>query len=173
MGCDCDNTTFSPWKIGSDDDKKRVVHIFRNINLESLRVHLSARKVDGGRCNFFAAMFSPVVVLDLYCILYYSLHVKSDTSYNVLDDVMQATRSECANVTSGNLPGPLPWVNTVIFIIIATVTIIIIIIIIITRPKPAYGRQGLAGLWGQDTDEVSTFLVFLTSHFAPAALSSD
>ena len=51
--------------------------------------------------------------------------------------------------------------------------IIIIVIIIITRPKPAYGRPGLAGLWGQDTDEVSTFLVFLTSHFAPAALSSD
>ena len=50
---------------------------------------------------------------------------------------------------------------------------IITIIIIITRPKPAYGRQGLAGSWGQDTDEVSTFLVFLTSHFAPAALSSD
>ena len=48
MGCDCDNTTFSPWKIGSDDDKKGVVHIFRNINLESLRVNLSARKVDGG-----------------------------------------------------------------------------------------------------------------------------
>ena len=43
----------------------------------------------------------------------------------------------------------------------------------ITRPKPAYGRQGLAGLWGQDTDEVSTFLVFLTSHFAHAALSLD
>ena len=51
--------------------------------------------------------------------------------------------------------------------------ILIFIIIIITRPKPAYGRQGLAGSWGQDTDEVSTFLVFLTSHFAPAALSSD
>ena len=49
----------------------------------------------------------------------------------------------------------------------------VIIVIIITRPKPAYGRQGLAGSWGQDTDEVSTFLVFLTSHFAPAALSSD
>ena len=47
------------------------------------------------------------------------------------------------------------------------------IIIMITRPKPAYGRQGLAGSWGLDTDEVSTFLVFLTSHFAPAALSSD
>ena len=49
----------------------------------------------------------------------------------------------------------------------------IIIIIIITRPKPAYCRQGLAGSWGQDRDEVSTFLVFLTSHFAPAALSSE
>ena len=48
-----------------------------------------------------------------------------------------------------------------------------IITIKITRPKPAYGRQGLAGSWGQDRDEVSTFLVFLTSHFAPAALSSD
>ena len=47
------------------------------------------------------------------------------------------------------------------------------IIIIITRPKPAYGRYGLAGSWGQDTDEVSTFLVFLTSHFAPVAFSSD
>ena len=47
------------------------------------------------------------------------------------------------------------------------------IIIIITRPKPAYGRQGLAGSLGQDTDEVSTFLVFLMSHFALAALSSD
>ena len=42
-----------------------------------------------------------------------------------------------------------------------------------TRPKPAYGRQGLAGSLGQDTDKVSTFLVFLTPHFAPAALSSD
>ena len=53
------------------------------------------------------------------------------------------------------------------------IIIVIIVIIIITRPKPAYGRQGLAGSLGQDTDEVSTFLVFLTSHFAPAALSSD
>ena len=50
---------------------------------------------------------------------------------------------------------------------------IININMMITRPKPAYGRQGLAGSWGQNTDEVSTFLVFLTSHFAPAALSSD
>ena len=53
------------------------------------------------------------------------------------------------------------------------IILIIILIIITTRPKPAYGRQGLAGSWGQDTDKVSTFLVFLTSHFAPAALSSD
>ena len=29
--------------------------------------------------------------------------------------------------------------------------------IMITRPKPAYGRQGLAGLWGQDTDQAGTF----------------
>ena len=64
--------------------------------------------------------------------------------------------------------------------IIAMITTIIIITtfgvnvtIIITRPKPAYGRQGLAGLWSQDIDEVSIFLVLLTSHFAPAALSSD
>ena len=48
------------------------------------------------------------------------------------------------------------------------VTIIIIIVIIIIN-----GRQGLAGSWGQDTDKVSIVLVFLTSHFAPAALSSD
>ena len=54
--------------------------------------------------------------------------------------------------------------------IISIITILLltttnIIIIIITRPKPAYGRQGLAGSWGQDTDKVSNFWVFLTSHF--------
>ena len=43
----------------------------------------------------------------------------------------------------------------------------------LTRPKPAYGRQGLARLWGQDTDEVSAFLLFLTTHFAFVALSLD
>ena len=53
--------------------------------------------------------------------------------------------------------------STIITIIIITV---IIIAIIITRPKPAYGRQGLAGSWGQDTDKVSNFWVFLTAHFA-------
>ena len=58
--------------------------------------------------------------------------------------------------------------------IILIITFIIVnLIIITTRPKPASGRQGLVGSWGQDTNEVSTFLVFLTSHFAPAALSSD
>ena len=64
----------------------------------------------------------------------------------------------------------------IIYTIIAGIIIYLVIvglIIIITRPKPAYGRQGLAGSWGQDTDKVRTFLVFLTSHFAPAALSSD
>ena len=30
-------------------------------------------------------------------------------------------------------------------------------IIIITRPKPAYGRQGLAGWWGHDTYQAGTF----------------
>ena len=57
--------------------------------------------------------------------------------------------------------------------VINVIIINVIFSIIITRPKPAYGRHGLAGSWGQDTDEVSTFVVFLTSHFAPAALSSD
>ena len=69
-------------------------------------------------------------------------------------------------------PVPLLLVILLLIIIIFTIMTIIIIIIII-RPKPAYGRQGLAGSWGQDTDEVRTFLVFLTSQFAPAALSSD
>ena len=46
------------------------------------------------------------------------------------------------------------------------IIIIVRIIIIITRPKPACGRQGLAGSWGQDTDKVINFWVFLTSHFA-------
>ena len=31
------------------------------------------------------------------------------------------------------------------------------IIIITTRPKPAYGRQGLAGSWGQDTNQARIF----------------
>ena len=35
--------------------------------------------------------------------------------------------------------------------------IFVIVIITVTRPKPAYGRQGLAGLWGQDTDQAGTF----------------
>ena len=34
---------------------------------------------------------------------------------------------------------------------------VIIIIIIITRPKPAYGQQGLAGSWGQNTNQAGTF----------------
>ena len=38
-----------------------------------------------------------------------------------------------------------------------TITIPFIIIIIITRPKPAYGRHGLVGSLGQDTDRAGTF----------------
>ena len=30
-------------------------------------------------------------------------------------------------------------------------------LIIFTRPKPAYGRQGLLGSLGQDTDQAGTF----------------
>ena len=73
------------------------------------------------------------------------------------------------------LGGNISLVNqsvSLAFMVLVQVTFFIPIIIT-TRPKPAYGRQGLAGSWGQDTDEVSTFLVFLTSHFAPAALSPD
>ena len=33
----------------------------------------------------------------------------------------------------------------------------IMFVIIVTRPKPAYGRQGLAGSLGQDTDQGCTF----------------
>ena len=69
---------------------------------------------------------------------------------------------------------PLSFAQSCHKVIIMNVVITIIIIIIITtRPKPAYGRQGLVGSWGQNTYEVSTFMVFLTSHFAPAVLSSD
>ena len=49
----------------------------------------------------------------------------------------------------------------------------IIIIIIITRPKPPYGRQGLAGLWGRDTVRWVYFGVISTSHLVPMALSLD
>ena len=33
----------------------------------------------------------------------------------------------------------------------------LIVIIVIARQKLAYGRQGLAGSWGQDTDQTDTF----------------
>ena len=60
-----------------------------------------------------------------------------------------------------------------LLILLLLILLLLLLLIIITRPKPAFGRQGLARSWGQNTDEVSTFLVFLTSHFAPAALSLD
>ena len=40
---------------------------------------------------------------------------------------------------------------------------IAILIIITTRPKPAYDRQGLAGSWGQDTDQVDRLSASLNS----------
>ena len=84
--------------------------------------------------------------------------------------------SECPVIENQRVgAGFQGWSNIIIIIIRSTITVTIIITIymivvvvniIFTRPKPAYGRQGLAGLWDQDTDEVSNFWVFLTSHFA-------
>ena len=39
----------------------------------------------------------------------------------------------------------------IVFVLVGNVNIIV------TRPKPAYGRQGLVGLLGQDTDQAGTF----------------
>ena len=57
---------------------------------------------------------------------------------------------------------------------VSTITIIVIVLtititIIVTRPKPPYGRQGLAGLWGKDTVRRVNCGVFSTSHFAPSS----
>ena len=91
--------------------------------------------------------------------------------------LIQTTENDIDDLNEGHLISAqgksLIVVSLMIMIMSMLIIIIDIIIIIITRPKPAYGRQGRAGSWGQDTDEVSTFLVFLTSHFAPVALSSD
>ena len=64
-------------------------------------------------------------------------------------------------------------INIFTIITIVIIFVIIAIIIIITRPKPPFGRQGLAGSWGKDTVRRVHFWVFSTSHFAPSALSSD
>ena len=64
---------------------------------------------------------------------------------------------------------PIHYPNNVTFII---VIIDIIIIIIITRPKPAYGRQGLVGSWGQDTDQAGTFLGVLNHENQPGTLKN-
>ena len=65
----------------------------------------------------------------------------------------------------------------IIIIIVITITITIAIIgtitIISTRPKPPYGRQGLAVSWGKDTVRWIHFGVFSASGFAPPALSSN
>ena len=41
-------------------------------------------------------------------------------------------------------------------LLLATCLANAVININITRPKPAYGWQGLAGSWGQDTDQIGT-----------------
>ena len=38
-------------------------------------------------------------------------------------------------------------------IVLFILVFLVIIVMIVTRPKPAYGRQGLAGSWGQVTDD--------------------
>ena len=58
-------------------------------------------------------------------------------------------------------------VVTIVIIIVITITIAIII----TRPKPAYGLQGLAG--GIVGPEYSSSWYILGSRFAPPALSLD
>ena len=77
-------------------------------------------------------------------------------------------------VTDKELPGaivaPLPSLSNRWTMIIMIITMIIIMI---TRPKPAYGRQGLAGSGAKIQIKRECFGVFLTTHFAPPALSSD
>ena len=55
---------------------------------------------------------------------------------------------------------PTSTINQVTMLAIFYI-MLIVHIIIITRPKPAYGRQGLARLWGQDTDQAGTFWGFV------------
>ena len=71
--------------------------------------------------------------------------------------ISQAAERTTWALTSTPVLGPL----LVLLYGVTVAACLVIVIIILTRPKPAYGRQGLAGSWGQDTDEVSAFLVFL------------
>ena len=41
--------------------------------------------------------------------------------------------------------------NTITVTIVFIIIVIVVVVIIITRPKPPYGRQGLAVSWGKDT----------------------
>ena len=50
--------------------------------------------------------------------------------------------------------------------------VIIMVIIMVTRPKPAYGRQGLAGSWDQVTDQAGTFLGILNHENQPGTLKN-
>ena len=52
-------------------------------------------------------------------------------------------------------------------VIVIVIIIISMIVIMITRPKPAYSRQGLAGLWGQNTDQVVDSFWGVLNHEKP------
>ena len=116
--------------------------------------------------NSFLQFFIIIFIIETgFTIMYLSAPSLPDVIVIINMNISSIQRTVV--LTSG---GPL---DHAIMMIITMTRITIIIIIIITGPKPASGRQGLVGSWGQDKDEVSTFLVFLTSHLAPVALSSD
>ena len=63
--------------------------------------------------------------------------------------------------------GRLQFFPLIIISVYATTTVIIF-----TRPKPAHDRQGLAGSWGQDTDQAGTFLGVLNHENQPETLKN-
>ena len=68
----------------------------------------------------------------------------TDVTIVTATDTLRAHRS----ILSAHSPFLAFLLGEQVVIIIIT---IITLIIIVTRPKPPYGRQGLAGLWGKDT----------------------
>ena len=86
-------------------------------------------------------------------ILSLAIMIINNTIYIIVDQKLDTTDKVQLEVKYRLPPtGPSPRARTKVIQVAIT-----IIIIIITKPKPAYGRQGLAGLWGQDTDQAGTF----------------
>ena len=120
------------------------------------------------------------ITLETFFLLHVDHLIKNDTGVDDKNAIINQNAggwfenewvvSEISNTTKPMFDYDMSVRVVMLSVLLGIIIIIIIIIsiITITRPKPAYGRQGLAGWWGQDTDEVSTFWVFLTSHFAPA-----